>query len=331
MRQLGVLEHETHALRFRDHLATLQITAHVDEASQGWAVWVEDDDHLDRARQELTAFEQQPDAPLYVNAPRKAETFRQQADKHSRKQRVNYKDVRTDWQRRNTARPGPVSIIMMVLALAVGVTTGIGARYSRGLSLVLFQPPGEVEINDADASPVIDPMQHLLGGAGNWWATHDGMFDAVLNGQLWRLITPIFLHFGVLHLVFNLSWLYMFGAMIEGRRGTLIFLGLALAGAVIGNLAEAMWIQLDLFHALPDGQHWAAFGGLSGVNYAFFGYAWLLGKRRPHLGVVMKKPEVTLLFGWLLLCMTGLLGNIANAAHVAGLLVGIAAALLPQK
>jgi GlpG protein len=38
---------------------------------------------------------------------------------------------------------------------------------------------------------------------------------------------------------------------------------------------------------------------------------------------------VWIMLGWLVLCMTGLVGPIGNAAHVAGLLVGMAAAAAP--
>ena len=71
------------------------------------------------------------------------------------------------------------------------------------------------------------------------------------------------------------------------------------------------------------------FGGMSGVNYALFGYAWMKGKYQPHQGIGVAQQTVTVMLFWLVLCFTGLVGAIANVAHVAGLLAGVAIAYVP--
>jgi len=65
------------------------------------------------------------------------------------------------------------------------------------------------------------------------------------------------------------------------------------------------------------------FGGLSGVVFALFGYLWMKGQYEPEQGMMLHPNTVTMMLFWLVLCMTNLLGPIANAAHVVGLLVGV--------
>ena len=54
----------------------------------------------------------------------------------------------------------------------------------------------------------------------------------ILRGEVWRLVTPIFLHTGILHVFFNVWALTLFGTMIEVRRGTLRLAVLVLVAAV---------------------------------------------------------------------------------------------------
>ena len=138
----------------------------------------------------------------------------------------------------------------------------------------------------------------------------------VRHGQVWRLITPIFLHFSVLHLLFNLLWLFDFGRMIELQRGTWLMLGLVLATAACSNLAQYFW----------SGPY---FGGMSGVVYALFGYIWIKQRYQSQLGLGVNQETTLIMIGWLLICMIGVLGDVANAAHVVGLIAGAVIAYAP--
>lgn len=139
--------------------------------------------------------------------------------------------------------------------------------------------------------------------------------------DLWRYITPIFLHFGWLHVVFNSLWLWEIGGRIERSLGALMLLGLVLVSGVISNAAQ-FWVTGP-----------SLFGGMSGVVYALLGFCWVAGWLQPNWGISIPGPMVVLMIGWLLVCMSGLIevlgfGTIANGAHLGGLSVGCGLGLL---
>jgi GlpG protein len=66
------------------------------------------------------------------------------------------------------------------------------------------------------------------------------------------------------------------------------------------------------------------FGGMSGVVYALLGYVWMRGKYDPASGLFVPPPTVTMMLIWFVAGWTGILGPIANMAHGAGLVLGMA-------
>jgi len=142
--------------------------------------------------------------------------------------------------------------------------------------------------------------------------------EQILHGQVWRLITPIFLHYGPMHLLFNMMWLLDLGAMIERKRGMWIFLGIVLATGISANIAQFYWSG-------PYG------GGMSGVVYGLFGYIWVKSKVEPQLGLQVGQQTIMLMLVWMVICMMGLMGNIGNAAHLFGLITGMVLAHAPYS
>jgi rhomboid protease GlpG len=138
---------------------------------------------------------------------------------------------------------------------------------------------------------------------------HRGL-DDVLSGQVWRLITPIFLHFGFTHIFFNMFMLWDLGRLVEHLKGSKFVLQFTLAVGIASNLAQYLLTGSPFF------------GGMSGVLYGFFGYVWMQGKYNPRFGITLTQHTVVIMLGWFVLCWTGLLGPIANWAHTGGLLAG---------
>jgi len=141
----------------------------------------------------------------------------------------------------------------------------------------------------------------------------------IAQGQVWRTFTPIFLHFGVLHVVFNMMWLWQFGLLIESRFRSWPFLALVLFTALLSNVAQA-------FVSGPN------FGGMSGVNYGLFGFLLARSKLHPNPGFVIHPQTAAMLLIWLVVCFTGMMGPVANTAHLVGFasggLVGMVNALM---
>ncbi len=131
-----------------------------------------------------------------------------------------------------------------------------------------------------------------------------------------RSLTPVLLHFGELHLVFNLLWLFYFGTLLERTQPPLVVLMLYILTAFSGNV-------LQYYTSMSN-----AFGGLSGLVYGLVGYCWLLGVLAPRLGINLRVSTFAA-FAIALVAMEIFAGDsIASAAHLGGLLAGLAYAFV---
>lgn len=139
-------------------------------------------------------------------------------------------------------------------------------------------------------------------------------FDPSLQFDVWRYFTHAFMHFSLMHILFNLLWWWYLGGAVEKRLGS-------------GKL-----IVITVISALLSGyvQHkfsgpW--FGGLSGVVYALMGYVWLRGERDPQSGIYLQRGLIIFALIWIVAGWFDLFGmSMANGAHIAGLAVGLAMA-----
>jgi len=143
---------------------------------------------------------------------------------------------------------------------------------------------------------------------------HGGLHE-IQSGEIWRLFTPAFIHFGVLHFVFNMLWIWNLGTVIESLLGSSRLIFLTLGIGIFSNLAQYYWSG-------------PAFGGMSGILYGLLGYLWVQGRFNPGFGVILNRSIVIMMMVWFVLCWTGLLGPIANMAHTVGLATGIILGLI---
>ena len=114
--------------------------------------------------------------------------------------------------------------------------------------------------------------------AADYVASNENPLASLAKGELWRTVTPIFIHLDWLHIAFNMIMFFQFGALIESLKGTVRLGGLILAIAVISNVAQA--VGPDAWGGTP------AFGGMSGVVYGLFGYVWIKSTFCPEAGIL---------------------------------------------
>src|SRR6266478_5555407 len=65
--------------------------------------------------------------------------------------------------------------------------------------------------------------------------------DELLHGEVWRLVTYGFAHAGLMHILFNMLFLWWFGSELEDLYGPREFLAFYLSGVVIAGLAYTGW------------------------------------------------------------------------------------------
>ena len=315
---IGSIKGDSDAERFSDYLVTQSIPNMVEElnAGDGWSVWVENDDHIEQAKRELDAFLKNPANEKYGSAQATAAKIRDDQQQQAKRRRARYIDYRT---RMGSAKQWaiPVTLTLMALSIAVSVGTLFGNRmepYGKTLFIASFVTESQEEQYNA----VIERIKNKdLSQITARDLVPDPGLGQIMRGQVWRLVTPMFLHFGILHLLFNMFWLRDLGGMIEMNRRSGFMLALVLVSAIISNLCQYFWSG-----------PW--FGGMSGVNYALFGYILVKQKFEPHLGLGLNQQAIWIMTGWLILCLvTPMAGDVANAAHVMGLATGAAIGYAP--
>lgn len=149
-----------------------------------------------------------------------------------------------------------------------------------------------------------------------WWAKLDisPLIESpmVRKGEIWRLVTSIFPHLDVLHLIFNLYWLWVFGTLVEEVYGHFKTAALFLLFAVGPNALE---------YAFSIGGV-----GLSGVGYGLFGLLWILSRRDERFRDAIDTRTIQLFVAWFFICIFLTATNVmqvGNIAHGAGAVLGI--------
>jgi len=154
--------------------------------------------------------------------------------------------------------------------------------------------------------------------------TYIPLSESLARGEIWRLLTPAFLHFGIFHVLFNSLWMWDLGRRLEFFLGRWHFLLFFVITAVASNVAQYFWSGSSNF------------GGMSGVVYALVGFIAVRQRLAPHPLVAVAPALIGFMLIWLVLCMTGAVdyfisGSVANAAHVGGLVAGVAYALATKN
>lgn len=315
MRHIGTIPEESQARVFKDYAFTRKIEMNVEPEDGEWAVWVYDEDNVETASEELKKYLENPDDPEYAASQKRAEALRAENRRKNEQAKKNQVDVRTRWNQPVTAY-ARLTMLLLTCSVVVAVLTRLGDERNSTYNAMSF-----ASVEDR-------------GNSIAWYGFNSEKND-VRNGQVWRLLTPIFLHFGIMHFVFNMLMLYQLGTPLEMRMGLVRFAALVLVSAVLSNTGE----YLVSMPSMPDepallggllGVHPSPlFGGMSGVIYALFGYAWMKSRHDPGFGLFLSPFSVFILMGWFVLCFTPMIPRVANTAHAVGLVCGLLAGYAP--
>jgi len=195
---------------------------------------------------------------------------------------------------------GPLTLSLIVVCVAVAFFSQLGKNHA-----------------------FLDPL--FITSLSNWTPWTQPLAE-IRHGEIWRLITPIFIHFGPAHLIFNMLAMLDLGSMVEARQGSIRLALLVLVTGIISNLAQFyfdVWFSLSSF-TFHFGPGMPSFGGISGVAYALLGYIWMKSKFDPGSGYVLQSQAVMMMLVWFFLCLAHIIPGIANTAHAGGLVVGMA-------
>ena len=134
--------------------------------------------------------------------------------------------------------------------------------------------------------------------------------DLIVSGQLWRLITPVFLHGSIMHIAFNMYALYALGPGLERHYGHTRFLMLYLLSGFAGNVAS-FWFS----SAYSLGSSTAIFG-LLGAEGVF------LYRHKGLFGATAQRALINVVIIAAINLVIGLSPGIDNWGHVGGLVAG---------
>jgi GlpG protein len=310
MRQIAIIADEAQARTFANYLLTRGTASRLQPDGSQWQIWILDEDRVASARDEYEAFRQDPRNPRYQNLEAHARAIRKEAARVERRHHDESYDVRYFWTARDLRRC-PLTWILLILSVVITFATNFGRNEQ--LTRVLYIARYEILEPEAsaDTKPADDEYE-IQGGARLRTSLHSGL----ARGEVWRLVTPIFLHFNWPHLFFDMYLLFALGSEIEVRRRSWRLGIIVLTAAVVSNVVH---YQLS---------HDPSFGGMSGVDMALFGFIWMKGMYERELGLSLSQPTVLMILLYIAYAYL-LRSEFPHSAHLTGLIVGMLFALLP--
>jgi rhomboid protease GluP len=136
---------------------------------------------------------------------------------------------------------------------------------------------------------------------------------AVAGGEVWLLLTSMFLHSGFIHLALNMLSLYFLGSFVEQTFGRGRFLALYLYSGLAGGIAYLYFGAFDEPAVGASGAIFGLLGGVLGYSLRNGTFSW----QNPLIRQLLILTALNLYFGFSV-------PNISNTAHIGGLVGGAA-------
>jgi membrane associated rhomboid family serine protease len=183
----------------------------------------------------------------------------------------------------------------------------------------IITPPMRRNIRAAIWLSIIIAISFILQSTISWVTDYFILDSGTVLFKIYTLITAIFLHSGVPHLMYNLFGLALFGSILEHIIGSKKFLRLFFIAGIVASIVSIPFYNRVL--------------GASGAIYGIMG---MLGILRPKMTVwvySLPMPMSLALVVWAAGDFLGIFApsGTANIAHLGGLFIGVAAGFLFRK
>ena len=140
--------------------------------------------------------------------------------------------------------------------------------------------------------------------------------QAVMQGEYWQLFTSMFVHFGFLHIIFNMFALYYFGRLNETFFSSRSYLTIYFVSGLLGNVASLFLLPVATLS-----------GGASGAIFGLVGSYVAMARKARHMGVALLYAVLMLVYSGV-----GVAGmDVNNFAHVFGFAGGLAVGFLLSR
>ncbi|MCB1084640.1 MAG: rhomboid family intramembrane serine protease [Chlamydiia bacterium] len=353
MRLIGTVKGEKEAFKFYTFLQEEGIDCSKDPVSgqeEAFEIWVMHEDQIENATHWLSEFQKDQNDPRFETKAHPIDT-KGVAENQGGQEPLQVRALRFRQKRRS---PMPLTRLIIIICAALYFWNGYQMSsiakendkpemYTLTPLMVALSYDMPTAANRMELSREIfkedgvgdDAVWDGFYGVALGWPESKKELDAPLfvqirEGEVWRLFTPCLLHGGLLHILFNMLWLYMLGRQVEERLKKWQYIALTL---IIGILSNT-------FQYLMSGP---LFIGYSGIVCGLAGFIWMRERIAPWEGYPLQKGTLIFLgvfiFGMLALQIVSFVlirfqlaefsMNIANTAHITGAFTGALLGRIP--
>ncbi|PCI74952.1 MAG: hypothetical protein COB20_14070 [SAR86 cluster bacterium] len=266
---------EVNLLRFSRFLQSQGIGHRINEESGLQVIWVEGEQQATVVREALASWPFDEESSLEGHAASSSQSL--------------FNPVGLLRQLIQAFLRAPVSFSLILACLLVALLSLLGTQPQR--VAVLFYPV----LDNTGLFPLLASIDSPV--------------------KMLRSLTPMLLHFGELHLIFNMMWLWYFGRQLESAQPRWLFIVLLLFCSFVGNTAQY----------LTSGYN--NFGGMSGVVYGLVGYTWVIHTFMPRSNLLINNKMFVVFVVALIVMEVVASSWIASAAHLGGLVAGLIAGM----
>ncbi len=263
---------EVNLLRFSQFMQSQGVAHRINEESGKQVIWVQGEQQAALIREALASWSFEQDSTLENDAAHHTLAL--------------FSPEKATAQLLRAFGRAPVSFLLIIACLLVALVSYLGAETQR--VAFLFYPV----LDSSGFFPLLASMDSPT--------------------KVLRTFAPMLLHFGELHIAFNMMWLWYFGRQLESAHPRWLYIVLILLCSFVGNTAQYLYSGYNNF------------GGMSGVVYGLVGYTWVVHAFMPRSQLLINN-RMFVVFVIALIAMEILASSwIASAAHVGGLLAGVA-------